>query len=102
MSRYSDLVDEFFLKYEKPQVDELTVGFSSIDPPKKIDQSTIDHEALSNLLGGNEKGHYHLTHGQFDEMIDIIENREFDGGFAKTTEDEYQLNVDHWLDGGGA
>lgn len=25
-----------------------------------------DHENLTNLLGGNENGHYHLTHEQLD------------------------------------
>ena len=45
---------------------------------------------------------YHLTQGQFDEVTEMIEVREYDGGFASTTEDEYQLNIDHWMDGGGA
>ena len=102
MSRYAALVADFFLKYEKPQVDPLTVGFSGIDPQKKVDPSTIDHEELAGLLGGNDNGHYHLTQGQLDEVVDMLEVREYDGGFASTTEDEYQLNIDHWMDGGGA
>ena len=100
MSRYSALVADFFLNYEKPQVDPLTVGFSAIDPPKKIDSSKIDHELIAGLLGGNEDGHYHLTKDQWDDVIEMVDMHVYDGGFAGTTEDEYQLNIDHWLDGG--
>lgn len=102
MSRYRNLVDEFFTKYEKPEVEELTVGFSSIDPPKIVDFSWLNHETLENLLGGDENGHYHLTKELWDEITDIVEHREYDGGFASTTEEEYLLNIDYWLDGGGA
>ncbi len=102
MSRYAALVADFFLRYEKPQVGPLTVGFSGIAPQKQVDPSQIDHELLAGLLGGSDNGHYHLTQGQLDEVTDMLEVREYDGGFANTTEAEYQLNIEHWLDGGGA
>ena len=60
MSRYQEAVEKLFGKYEKPVIEEVTVGFSGIDPQKKY-AGTDDHEILRSLYGGNENGHYHLT-----------------------------------------
>lgn len=103
MSRYENLVANFLLAYEKPELDELTVGFSGIDPPKKSSGGgTDDHEALTNLLGGDDNGHYHLTKDMWLQIIDFLENKDFDGGFAGTTDEEYDVNNDDWLNGGFA
>ena len=75
MSKYSKLVEEFFTRYERPEIEELIVGFSGIDPPKQIFSGMIDHELLSNLLGGNEDGHYHLTKELLDELIELINDK---------------------------
>ena len=72
MSEYSKLVEEFFTRYETPEIEELVVGFSGIDPQKIVSSSEINHELLNNLLGGDENGHYHLTQEQLEELIDII------------------------------
>ena len=102
MSRYEDLVDEFFTRYDEPEIDELIVGFSGIDPPLKMDNSILDHEKLDNLLGGNDDGHYHLTRDEWLQVIDLLNEHDFDGGFASTTEDEYLENEEYWFDGGDA
>ena len=102
MGIYKELADEFFTRYEYPEIDELTVGFSAIDPPKKINSYDIDHEQLDGLLGGNWEGHYHLTKELWEYVIDLVNEKDFDGGFASTTEDEYMLNFGDWFDGGFA
>ncbi len=101
MSVYSELVDAFFLKYEKPVLDPLVVGFSGIDPPLKGGASELDHEELNGLLGGSTlDGHYHLTYEEWEAIRQILDNPEYDGGFASTTEEEYEANIEHWFDGG--
>ena len=102
MSRFRELVEEFIAKYEEPKIENLTVGFSDIDPPLKVNASELDHEKLNNLLGGNIEGHYHLTKDLWSQITYIIETRDYDGGYANTTDEEYELNEDHWMDGGGA
>lgn len=66
MSRYRDLAETFNSRYQKPVIEELTVGFSGIDPPLKQSSGTNDHEALINLLGGDGNGHFHLTQAEID------------------------------------
>lgn len=113
MSEYSKLVEAFFTRYDKPQIDPLTIGFSGIDPPLKVLASEIDHEELNHLLGGDETGHYHLTKDQWEKVIELLDDEPtpppepepeewtvYDGGFSFTTQDEYNENRDHWLDGG--
>ena len=106
MSEYSELVKNFFLRYEKPEIDEYIVGFSGIDPPLKGNAAGTDHETLDNLLGGDEDGHYHLTFTELDELLrllgEIPPRSVYDGGFASTTDEEYGLTVRDWLNGGGA
>ena len=63
-----ELFEDFYKRYEKPQVDELTVGFSGIDPELKAEARRKDHERLSNLLGGDSSGHYHLTEAQIEKL----------------------------------
>lgn len=118
MSKYRELVEQFFLRYEEPVIEELIVGFSGIDPPLRVNvlSSSVNHEELSNLLGGDEDGHFHLTREQWEGLKQLIENpphppeppdppepeewTEYDGGYAVTTEGEYEPNKEHWLDGG--
>ena len=113
MSKYQELVEQFFLRYEQPVIEELIVGFSGIDPPLKLDvmSSNVNHEELNNLLGGDDDGHYHLTKEQYDELKKLIENppqpepeewAEYDGGYSDTTEAEYEENVEYWLNGGSS
>ncbi len=70
---FNDLFEAFYKKYEKPQVDLLTVAFSGIDPQKKVIPALINHEKLGNLLGGDKSGHYHLTEEQIKKLEMIIE-----------------------------
>ena len=102
MGRYQDLADEFFTRYEEPELDELTVGFSGIDPPLKANAAETDHEKLDGLLGGDFEGHYHLTKELWEYLIEMLNTRDFDGGFASTEENEYLINVEYWFDGGFA
>lgn len=108
MSEYAKLAEEFFKHYERPQVDKLTVGYSGIDPQKRVLEYELDHERLNHLQGGDELGHYHLTSKELDRLKILISERfaedsdmtEYDGGFSSTTLREYLYNVDHWLNGG--
>lgn len=100
MGKYEELAAEFFTRYEYPDLEEFTVGFSDIDPPKKIKASEIDHEQLDGLLGGNWQGHYHLTKELWEYLNDLVNTKDFDGGFASTAEGEYLLNFEYWFDGG--
>lgn len=68
MSKYSDLVASFFDEYEQPKVQDYTVGFSGIDPDRKIKPEVIDHEQLYGLLGGAVAGHYHITQDQLQKL----------------------------------
>lgn len=63
MSRYSEMVQKVLGKYEKPRIEDVTLGFSGIDPQRKYKESDSqdDHELLHNLKGGDENGYYHLT-----------------------------------------
>ena len=71
----SDLFEAFYKKYERPQVDELTVAFSGIDPDLKFDPFRVNHERLGNLLGGDESEHYHLTEDQLLKLIYLMEKK---------------------------
>ncbi|MBR0204988.1 MAG: hypothetical protein IJQ56_11560, partial [Synergistaceae bacterium] len=62
----------FNARYQTPFLNELTIGFSDIDPPKRINPAEIDHEALNNLLAPNTNEHYHLTKAQYEKLIAII------------------------------
>ena len=67
----TDLLEQFYQFYQKykyPEVEELTVGFSGIDPPINHSEDTISHEELGGLLGGDENGHYHLTDEQLEKL----------------------------------
>ena len=100
MGHYHDLAEEFFTRYETPEVDDLIVGFSGIDPPLKVNASALDHERLQGLLGGNTDGHYHITRTLWEQIMMLLDERFYDGGFASTTESEYLLNEGRWMDGG--
>lgn len=77
MIDYKQLVEDFFTRYKKPFLDELTVGFSDIDPPKRINPAELDHEALKNLLAPETNEHYHLTKEQYEKLIDLIGGETF-------------------------
>ena len=76
MGKYQEAVEEFLGKYEKPQVEDITVGFSGIDPQRKyfggVGAGTDDHEQLVNLQGGDDNEHYHLTEDQLDWVIEQV------------------------------
>ena len=72
MSKYQEAVEEFLGKYEKPTIEDVTVGFSGIDPQRKyVDIGVEDHELLEGLLGGDNNGHYHLTQSELDKLNDM-------------------------------
>ena len=103
MSKYRRLVEEFLLRYERPQVDDLVVGFSGIDPSKRVNAGDLNHEELDGLLGGSaEEGHYHLTLNEWDNVIWLLENPCYDGGYASTTAEEYGETERYWMNGGDA
>ena len=103
MSRLKDLAEEFFERYDEPEIDELTVGFSGIDPPLKVDVTQIDHEKLQNLLGGDDiDGHYHLTKELWEYINELFNEFDFDGGYPSTPDTEYLFNEQYWFDGGFA
>lgn len=70
MGKYSELVKDFdyHAKYKDPVVDPLIVGFTGIDPDEKVNESEIEHEALSGLLGGDVAGHYHISYEQLSQL----------------------------------
>lgn len=74
VGKYQQAVEEFLGKYEKPVVEPITVGFSGIDPQRKYFGSagTENHELLSNLQGGDDDGHFHLTEDQLDWVIEQV------------------------------
>ena len=43
--------------YESPEIDSIIVGYSGIDPDKKVKAEAINHERLDGLLGGEWAGH---------------------------------------------
>ena len=76
LGKYKEAVEEFLGKYEKPVVENVTVGFSGIDPQRKyLDTDIDDHELLINLQGGDETGHYHLTQEQIKWLIDQMSEK---------------------------
>ena len=54
--------------YEAPEIDSIIVGYSGIDPDKKVKAEAINHERLDGLLGGDWAGHYHLTNDQVAKL----------------------------------
>ena len=54
--------------YEAPEIDSIIVGYSGIDPDKKVKAEAINHERLDGLLGGDWAGHYHLTNEQVAKL----------------------------------
>ena len=72
MTEYQQLLKDFCKRYKAPFLDELTVGFSDIDPPKRINPAELDHEALANLLAPNTNEHYHLNKSQYDKLMELI------------------------------
>ena len=87
MSKFTELEDEFYTRYKRPFVDKLTMGFSDIDPPKKINPAEIDHEALNNLLAPNTNEHYHLTKAQYEKLINLL------GGYPPEIAKNQVINV---------
>ena len=69
MGKYAEYVSQFEEDYEQPVVEEYIVGFSGLDPDKKVKPETISHEKLDGLLGGDFAGRYHVTHDQLSDFI---------------------------------
>ena len=65
-------LEEFYSRYEHPEVEDLVVGYSGIDPPRKVKANELNHEELANLLGGDETGHYHLTGQQYSRLLELL------------------------------
>lgn len=61
MGKYEEYVRKFNEDYEQPVAEEYIVGFSGIDPDRKIKPETINHEKLDGLLGGDFAGRYHIS-----------------------------------------
>lgn len=69
MGKYEDITQSFYDDYEQPVIEEYIVGFSGLDPDRKIKPEEIDHEKLDGLLGGDFSGRYHLTNEQVRKFI---------------------------------
>lgn len=91
MSRYSDLVREFLDDYEQPEVGEYIVGFSGLDPDRKVKEHLIDHERLGGLLGGDAAGRYHLTSEQLQQFRTYL--RELEGLKAQVREKTAEIEA---------
>lgn len=91
MSWYQDAVKELWSKYEKPEVERVTVGFSGIDPQKRY-VGIDDHETLRSLQGGNEEEHYHLTLAEVEWIREQMLKPEI------LTEDEIVIIADEEMD----
>ena len=52
MGKYEEYVSKFLEDYEQPTIDDYIVGFSGLDPDKKVKPETLPHERLDSLLGG--------------------------------------------------
>ena len=72
------LLNDFKQVYEEPEIRNITVGFSSIDPQKKqagstgTGSGTNDHEQLNNLWGGDSTGHYHMNGVEWHAVQAIV------------------------------
>ncbi len=69
----TELFEEFYERYEHPEIEQLTVGYSGIDPPLNANSYGLDHECLDGLLGGDDDEHYHITEEQLKRLIQIYE-----------------------------
>lgn len=72
MMRKADLESEFYRRYERPVIEPYIVGYSGIDPPLRAQSGEEHHEELSGLLGGDARGHYHLTRREYDGVKDML------------------------------
>lgn len=76
VGKYQEAVETFLGKYERPVIEDITVGFSGIDPQRKyfggVGTGTSDHETLNNLQGGDDEGHFHLTEEQLEWVIEQV------------------------------
>ena len=71
MAKYTELIrgiEDHKSKYKTPVVEDVITGFTGIDPDEKVNESDLDHEALSGLLGGSISGHYHITYEQLAQL----------------------------------
>ncbi len=81
MGKYAELVSKFEEDYEKPVIPDYVVGYSGIDPDRKIKPEEINHEKLDGLLGGDFAGRYHVTN---DELTKF---REYDSRITQVKND---------------
>ncbi len=65
--------EEFYKRYEQPEVEPLTVGYSGVDPPLNPNSYGLDHECLDGLLGGDDNGHYHITEEQLKALQELYD-----------------------------
>ena len=107
-------IEEFFQEYEQPAIQNITVGFSGIDPVPKsftpvvisdktdtgedihayIDNKVAEqlvkaHEELPDLQGGNDNEHYHLTEKEYNDLYKVLEAFSNPNGAVTLTSDEY-------------
>ena len=65
--------DNFGNEYLAPYIPNKIVGFIGIDPNIKGNGGgTDDHEQLTNLLGGDATGHWHVNAEQYHFLLDIM------------------------------
>ena len=112
----SDLKDlnEFYKFYDTPKVEKVIVGFSGIDPipkgftpdmgslsgggsgsetPSGTSTEITNHEQLDGLFGGDDDGHYHFKHDEYEELQEVLqirrEEKENEETFYRLTEDQH-------------
>ena len=73
------LRDNFGNEYLDTYIPDKIVGFIGIDPDMKNGggggSGTDDHEQLTNLLGGDATGHWHVNAEQYHCLLDIMSGR---------------------------
>ena len=97
--------DNFGNEYMDPYIPQKIVGFIGIDPDivgsggngSGTGSGIDDHEQLRNLLGGDSTGHYHVTKGEWEKLVNLLTYGTFmkpdnSGRFAMMTDvDECNL-----------
>ena len=92
---YTTWTDDHSNTYSEPYIPSKIVGFHGIDPDLVSSGGSgggsgiDDHEQLRNLLGGDSRGHYHMTDIQFEWLTSVF----LDIPFAHSISSAASLNA---------
>ena len=76
---YTTWTDDKGNTFSAPYIPDKIVGFHGIDPDLVGGGSgggsgIDDHEQLQNLLGGDARGHYHVTDLQYEWLLTLLDD----------------------------